>query len=118
MQHINLKTIRYLNIAQYVFDRDFELEDVIDGIPNLFVVNPQGKLKKEYRRYADGKVIVGNYDRLYELLYKEVYPKFVPLDKPLQVQDIDFDRRDTTDWSAWGSYTRKPKYCTPDGKCY
>ena len=82
------------------------------------MVNPQGKLKKEYRRYADGKVIVGNYDRLYELLYKEVYPKFVPLDKPLQVQDIDFDRRDTTDWSAWGSYTRKPKYCTPDGKCY
>ena len=27
-------------------------------------------------------------------------------------------RRDTADWSAWGSYTRKPKYCTPDGKCY
>ena len=109
---------RYLNIAQYVFDRDFELEDVIDGIPNLFVVNPQGKLKTEYRRYADGKVVVGNVDRLENLLYSQTYPKYIPLGTPSGIRDIDFDHRDTTDWTAWGSYTRKPKYCTPDGKCY
>ncbi len=106
---------RYLNLAQYVFDRDFELEDVIDGIPNLFVVNPQGMLKTEYRRYADGKVVVGNVDRLENLLYGQTYPKYIPLETPGTILDIDFDHRDTTDWSAWGSYTRKPRYCTPEG---
>lgn len=106
---------RYLNIAQYVFDRDFELEDVIDGIPNLFVVNPQGKLKTEYRRYADGKVVVGNVDRLECLLYSQTYPKYIPLEFPKGIRDIDFNHRDTADWSDFGAYTRKPKYCTPEG---
>lgn len=108
---------RFLNIAQYIFGGEQDIEDVINGIPNTFVVNPQGKLKTEYRRYADGNVVVGNYDCLYELLYKEVYPKIVPLDVPLRVQDLDFDRRDTADYTAYGKFTGKPKVCTPDG-CY
>ncbi len=105
---------KYLNIAQYVFDRESELEDVVDGIPCMFVVNPQGKLKLEYRQYAN-KVVVANYDRLYELLYKEIYPELVPQETPLRVQDLDFDHRDTADWSGFGSYTRKPRVCTPEG---
>ena len=51
-----------LNIAKYVFDRQSELEDVIDGIPCMFVVNPQGKLKLEYRKYVN-KMVVANNDR-------------------------------------------------------
>lgn len=106
---------RFLNIANYVFENELELEDVIDGAPCVFVINPQGKLKTEYRRYADGKVVVGNMDDLSSLIYKNIYPKPIPLEKPLRVQDIDFDRRDTADWSDFGAYTRKPKYCTPEG---
>lgn len=106
---------RFLNIAKYVFENELDLEDVIDGAPCVFVINPQGKLKTEYRRYADGMVVVGNTDDLSPLIYKSVYPKLIPLNNPLRVQDVDFDHRDTTDWSAWGSYTRKPKYCTPEG---
>ena len=105
---------RFLNIAQYVFDSQFELEDVVDGVPCMFVVNPQGRLKTEYRQYAN-KVVVANYDRLYELLYSELYPKLMPQEHPIRVQDLDFDRRDTADWSSWGSYTRKPRVCTPEG---
>ena len=108
---------RFLNIAQYVFDSQFELEDVIDGVPCMFVVNPQGKLKLEYRQYSN-KVVVANYESLYELLYKDVYPELVPQEKPLRVQDLDFDHRDTTDWTSFGNYDRKPRVCTPDGKCY
>ena len=89
-------------------------EDVIDGIPCMFVVNPQGRLKLEYRQYAD-KVVVANYDRLYERLYKEIYPELVPQEHPLRVQDLDFNRRDTSDWSTFGSYTRKSRVCTPEG---
>lgn len=105
---------RFLNIAQYVFGSQFELEDVIDGVPCMFVVNPQGKLKLEYRQYAN-KVVVANYDRLFELLYKEVYPELVPQEKPLRVQELDFDCCDTADWSDLGNYTRKPRVCTPEG---
>jgi len=36
-----------------------------------FVVNPYGKLMTEYRRYADGKTVIGNYDRLYDLIYEK-----------------------------------------------
>ena len=108
---------RFLNIAQYVFDSQFELEDVIDGGPCMFVVNPQGKLKLEYRQYSN-KVVVANYESLYELLYKDVYPELVPQGKPLRVQDLDFDHRDTADWTSFGNYDRKPRVCTPDGKCY
>ena len=108
---------RFLNIAQYVFDSQFELEDVIDGVPCMFVVNPQGKLKLEYRQYSN-KVVVANYESLYELLYKDVYPELVPQEKPLRVQDLDFDHRDTADWTSFGNYDRKPRVCTPDGKCY
>lgn len=104
-----------LNLAQYVFDRELDLEDVINGIPNLFVVNPQGKLKTEYRRYADGKVVVGNVDRIEDLLYSQTYPNYVPLETTRGIRDLDFDRRDTADWSFWGSYTRKPRVCTPEG---
>lgn len=105
---------RFLNIAQYVFDSQFELEDVIDGIPCMFVVNPQGKLKLEYRQYAN-KMVVANYEDLYKLIYKELYPEPVLREKPLGVQDLDFDHRDTADWSNFGIYTRKPRICTPEG---
>lgn len=106
---------RMLNIAQYVFDRQPELEDVVNGIPCIFIVSQQGKLKTEYRRYADGKVVVGNFESLYQLIYKEIYPELVPLETPLQIQDLDFDQRDTADWSGWGNYDRKPRVCTPEG---
>ncbi|MBR2249483.1 MAG: hypothetical protein IJ844_03070 [Prevotella sp.] len=106
---------RHLNIAQYIFDHDYELEDVHPGIPTLFIVNPQGKLKKEYRRYADSTVVVGNVEYLGNLLYSQIYPKYIPLESPKGIRDIDFDSRDTADWSDFGSYTRKPKYCTPEG---
>ncbi len=82
---------------------------------HFFVVNPQGKLKTKYRRYADGKVVGGNVDRLENLLYSQTYPKYIPLETLGGIRDLDFDHRDTADWSAWGSYTRKPKYCTPEG---
>ena len=65
-------------------------------------------------QYAN-KVVIANYDRLYELLYKEVYTELVPQEKPLRVQDLDFDHRDTADWSSFGNYDRKPRVCTPEG---
>lgn len=104
-------------MAQYALNYNTDLEDVI-GIPCVFVVNPQGKLKTEYRRYANGKVVVGNFEWLDQLLYKEVSPERVPRERPLRIQDLDFDRRDTVDFSFMGNYTRMPRYCTPDGNCY
>ena len=42
-------------------------------------------------------MVVGNFESLYQLLYKEIYPELVPLETPLQIQDLDFDQRDTAD---------------------
>ena len=108
---------RFLNIARYIFADQPELEDVINGIPNAFVVNPQGRLKTEYRRYADGSVVLGNYEWLDYLLYNIRDNKLVPLETPVMVPELDFNHPDTVDWSAFGNYSRKPRVCTPEG-CY
>jgi hypothetical protein len=105
---------RYLNIAKYVFDRQPEIEDVIFGIPCLFVVNPQGRLKTEHRRYADGMVVVGNVNWIDFLLDNDTCSDTL-LKKLRSVTELDFDRCDTSDWSDMGEYPRKHRICTPDG---
>ena len=70
---------------------------------------------RKVRRLYDGKVVVGNVDRIEDLLYSQTYPNYVPLETTRGIRDLDFDRRDTSDWSSWGSYTRKPRVCTPEG---
>ena len=108
----------FLNLAQYVFSKQPELEDVINGIPNLFIVNPQGRLKLEYHQYADGTTVVGNMDCLAGLVYKDyyiTYPNLIPYDTLGRIQGIDFNQLDTVDWSCFGNYNRKAKICTPNG---
>lgn len=108
---------RFLNIAHHIFTDQPELEDVVDGIPNAFVVNPQGRLKTEYRRYADGTVVLGNYEWLADLLYEVCDSKLVPLDSPGSIVGLDFTHADTVDYTFGGNYDRKPRVCTPEG-CY
>ena len=105
------------NLAQYVFGELPELEDVMAAIPNAFVVSPQGQLKTEYHKYADGSLLLGNFHELYKLVYGQTYPDMIPYDTPVSVRNLRFDEVDTVDYTIWGEDIpyRKPKVCTPDG---
>ena len=102
-----------LNIAQYVFDKETELVDIVDGIPNVLVVNPKGKLKMAYHRYDDGQVVLGNFEHLEDMIYSETTPEYIPLERSLGIQDLNFDQRDTIRY--YGNYTQPEHVCTPQG---
>lgn len=106
---------RMLNIAQYIFDEQPTIESVVNGIPCTFVVSPHGQLYTSYHKYANGEVVLGNLDGLWNLVYQQLNPTLIPWDTPRPVQSLDISCHDTVDYSAFGDYKHNPRICTPEG---
>ena len=89
----------YWNLAQYVFGEDSGLQDISLVHPYVFIVNPQGKLKMEWRKYPDGKLLLGNFNDLKSLLYAQEGSELVLRKNPVSITSLDFNSADTTDLS-------------------
>ena len=109
----------WTNIVNYITQprRAFEY---CDYAPLTLVVSPDGRVKQEYWQF-DNLGFLTAYD-LRDMVHRDA----------LTVYDLDFDRIDTTrhpypfgiddmptaDTISFRHYQPRPKYCTPDGKCF